>query len=205
MAIVTLACIVSYLALTFGVRTVVQIRRTGRSGFLGFAGARSPLDALGGIAFALAIALAVAAPILSLAGVSEPLVHIPAAIRLAIGLPLFLVGAIATFRAQLAMGDAWRIGVDFDERTELVHRGPFARVRNPIYTAMMGTAAALVVLLPSAAAVASLVLLVAGVEVQVRAVEEPYLVATHGRAYRDYAARVGRFVPGVGRLPGAAV
>ena len=35
---------------------------------------------------------------------------------------------------------------------------------------------------------------------QVRAVEEPHLLATHGRAYADYAARVGRFVPGIGRL-----
>jgi protein-S-isoprenylcysteine O-methyltransferase Ste14 len=35
---------------------------------------------------------------------------------------------------------------------------------------------------------------------QVRAVEEPYLLSVHGDAYATYAARVGRFVPGVGRL-----
>jgi len=35
----------------------------------------------------------------------------------------------------------------------------------------------------------------------VRAVEEPYLLDTHGDAYRGYATRVGRFLPGVGRLP----
>jgi protein-S-isoprenylcysteine O-methyltransferase Ste14 len=33
----------------------------------------------------------------------------------------------------------------------------------------------------------------------VRKVEEPYLATTHGAAYVDYASRVGRFVPGVGK------
>lgn len=40
--------------------------------------------------------------------------------------------------------------------------------------------------------------LVASIEVQVRLVEEPYLLRVHGEAYRDYVATVGRFVPGVG-------
>ncbi|MHC4447722.1 MAG: hypothetical protein ACYSXF_08095 [Planctomycetota bacterium] len=31
--------------------------------------------------------------------------------------------------------------------------------------------------------------------------EEEHLAAMHGDPYRTYAARVGRFVPGVGRLP----
>jgi protein-S-isoprenylcysteine O-methyltransferase Ste14 len=46
-----------------------------------------------------------------------------------------------------------------------------------------------------------LVAFLAGLEIQVRLVEEPYLIRVHGDAYRTYAARTGRFVPGVGRLP----
>jgi protein-S-isoprenylcysteine O-methyltransferase Ste14 len=42
--------------------------------------------------------------------------------------------------------------------------------------------------------------LFAALELQTRAVEEPYLLRTHGEAYAAYAARVGRFVPGLGRL-----
>ena len=38
-----------------------------------------------------------------------------------------------------------------------------------------------------------------GVELQVRAVEEPYLVRTHGDDYRLYCEAVGRFIPGIGR------
>ncbi len=33
-----------------------------------------------------------------------------------------------------------------------------------------------------------------------RVVEEPYLVAVQGSVYADYAATMGRFVPGVGRI-----
>ena len=36
----------------------------------------------------------------------------------------------------------------------------------------------------------------------VRGVEEPYLLGTHDGTYRTYAARVGRFVPGLGRITG---
>ena len=46
--------------------------------------------------------------------------------------------------------------------------------------------------------------LLAALELQVRVVEEPHLLRAHGGAYASYAARVGRFVPGVGRLRRAA-
>jgi protein-S-isoprenylcysteine O-methyltransferase Ste14 len=42
--------------------------------------------------------------------------------------------------------------------------------------------------------------LVAALGMQVRYVEEPYLMRTHGRRYLAYASRVGRFVPGLGKL-----
>jgi protein-S-isoprenylcysteine O-methyltransferase Ste14 len=47
---------------------------------------------------------------------------------------------------------------------------------------------------------------IVGIEIQVRKIEEPHLATTHGTAYADYASRVGRFVPGVGKktiLPGS--
>lgn len=37
-----------------------------------------------------------------------------------------------------------------------------------------------------------------GIHLQVRA-EETYLLSTYGESYRDYARRVGRFLPGLGR------
>lgn len=71
-------------------------------------------------------------------------------------------------------------------------------MRNPIFAAMIPTSLGLLV--PSVVAVAGFAALIAGLELQVRIVEEPYLPRTHGDRYASYASRVGRFMPGVGRL-----
>jgi protein-S-isoprenylcysteine O-methyltransferase Ste14 len=110
------------------------------------------------------------------------------------------VGFAATFAAQLAMGSSWRIGVAEGEITPLVTTGPFAIVRNPIFAAMLVAALGLALMVPNALALAAFVVAVVAIELQVRLVEEPHLVRAHGGLYRRYAARVGRFVPGVGRL-----
>jgi protein-S-isoprenylcysteine O-methyltransferase Ste14 len=67
---------------------------------------------------------------------------------------------------------------------------------------MIPTVVGLVLLVPSVIAIAALGALLAGLELQVRVVEEPHLLRVHGDSYRDYAARVGRFVPGIGLLHG---
>jgi len=41
---------------------------------------------------------------------------------------------------------------------------------------------------------------VIGFEVHVRASEEPQLRRAHSETYPGYAARVGRFMPGIGRI-----
>lgn len=100
------------------------------------------------------------------------------------------------------MGTSWRIGVDAQERTDLVTTGPFASVRNPVFTAMITALLGMTLMVPHLATLAALLALVVAVELQVRFVEEPYLVRVHGQAYLSYARTAGRFVPGLGRLRG---
>lgn len=95
----------------------------------------------------------------------------------------------------MGLGASWRIGVDETETTELVTTGPFGVVRNPIFTALLGTLTGLALMVPNPIAVAGLMIALAGIELQVRGVEEPYLRRVHGRAYTDYTAAVGRFLP----------
>jgi protein-S-isoprenylcysteine O-methyltransferase Ste14 len=116
-------------------------------------------------------------------------------VAVAIGTAIVVIALALVGWAQRAMGDSWRMGVDPDERTELVTGGPFARVRNPIFTGMVGCLLGLAIVSWSWLALLGAVVLVAGVELQVRAVEEPYLRATHGRGYEAYLGRTGRFVP----------
>ena len=65
---------------------------------------------------------------------------------------------------------------------------------------MLPASLGLVLMVPSWVAIIGFAALVLALELQVRVVEEPYLLRAQGRRYAEYAARVGRFVPGVGRL-----
>ena len=189
-----------YMALAFGFRTWFQLRRTGDAGFKGVSGRPGSLEWIAGVLFIVAIAIGVAAPILDVAGEIDPRDALNSAGVRATGVALFLTGLIATLYAQIAMGESWRIGVDEQEHTELVTSGPFALVRNPIFAGMLPATLGLVLLVPNTVAFLGLAALVVALEIQVRLVEEPYLLRRHGEAYRQYAARVGRFVPGLGRL-----
>jgi protein-S-isoprenylcysteine O-methyltransferase Ste14 len=191
------------LALTFGVRIVIQVRRTGSTGVHGLPEDAGSLEWFAGGLFIASLVMGGLAPPLALLGALEPIPALDGPVGNATGVVLAVGGILLTFGAQLAMGDAWRIGVDSTERTELVTDGPFGLVRNPIYSAMIPTVFGLVLMVPNVLAVAAIICLVIALELQVRLVEEPYLLRTHGDAYADYAARVGRFVPGVGLLRGA--
>jgi len=105
------------------------------------------------------------------------------------------------FTSQLTLGRSWRIGVDDRERTELVTRGAFRLVRNPVYSAIQLTTIGLAMLCSTPLAWFACVVQLFALEMQVRAVEEPYLARVHGDAYRAYVARVGRFVPLIGLRP----
>ncbi|MEZ5077185.1 MAG: isoprenylcysteine carboxylmethyltransferase family protein [Solirubrobacterales bacterium] len=200
MTVLALVLYVVYLVLAFGLRTLIQLRRTGSTGFHGLGGRPFSAEWIAGVGFTVALLVGAAAPVLALLDVVEPISALDTTAVHIVGLVLAVGGIAATFRAQIAMGTSWRIGVDPEERTELVMDGPFAVVRNPIFAAMLPTALGLTLLVPSWVAILGLVGLVVALELQVRVVEEPYLVKAHGRAYAAYAARVGRFFPGVGRL-----
>ena len=200
MADTALVLFAVYGALAFGLRSVIQLVRTGSTGFRGISGRPGSIEWIGGVLFVVAIALGVAAPLLDRWDVLEPIGALDGSLGHALGLVLFGVGLAATLGAQLAMGDSWRIGVDESERTELVTSGPFSLVRNPIFTGMVPVSVGLALLVPNAVAVLAVMTLAAALEIQTRLIEEPYLARVHGAAYREYASRVGRFLPGVGRL-----
>jgi protein-S-isoprenylcysteine O-methyltransferase Ste14 len=203
MAVLALALYAAYLALAFGLRTLIQVRRTGSTGFHGLGGHPGSAEWIAGVGFTVALLLGATAPLLALLEVVEPIAALDTPALLIGGFALAIAGIAATFYAQVAMGTSWRIGVDSAERTELVTTGPFALVRNPIFAAMLPTALGLTLLVPSWVALAGLAGLAIALELQVRVVEEPYLLSAHRDTYAGYAARVGRFVPGVGLLRGA--
>ena len=117
------------------------------------------------------------------------------------GAIITLLGIGGVLLAQTSMGNSWRIGVDESEKTQLVTGGLFAWMRNPIFSFVLLSVAGFVLLVPSLFTDLAAALTILGIELQVRIVEEPYLRVTHGPDYADYAAKVGRFVPGLGWIP----
>lgn len=108
------------------------------------------------------------------------------------------VGFLLTVVAQAQMGASWRIGID-EQPTGLITRGLFGGMRNPIFTGMLLVLAGVVAITPSAWTVMGWVDGLLLISLQAR-LEERHLLKLHGEAYRGYASRVGRFVPGLGRL-----
>lgn len=189
------------LVLAFGVRTWVQVRATGTSGFRGISGRPGSLAWWGGVLFPAASLFVLLAPVLVLTGATAPLPLLAYPAIAVTGLVLAVAGLAVVLAAQAAMGNSWRIGVDEGERTDLVTTGLFAAVRNPIFTGMGAVALGVALMAPTLLALLAVACLVAAVQIQVRVVEEPYLRRVHGDTYARYAAGAGRFLPGFGRLP----
>lgn len=187
------------LGLAFGWRSLAQWRRTGDSGLRLDAGPVGTLRWWAKLLFVAALLLGTAGPVAALAGMNSAAVVDRTAIWIS-GLVLAVAGVVAVLAAQTGMGTSWRVGVDPGERTDLVTGGAFAVARNPIFTAMIVTSLGLALMVPNPVSLAATVVLVVSIQLQVRAVEEPYLARVHGAAYAAYASRVGRFLPGIGRL-----
>jgi protein-S-isoprenylcysteine O-methyltransferase Ste14 len=194
-----LALLALYGLLTVGLRMAVQLRRTGSTGFKGLHGASGLVERTGGSLVAIAVLLCIVGTVLQLAGALSSVAALDGEGAKVLGVVLASLAIATVSFAQFAMGDAWRIGVDPAERTGLVTDGPFAVVRNPIYAAMIPSFTGIALLAPNAVTIAGAVLLIVALELQTRVVEEPYLARIHGEQYTVYAARVGRFLPGIGR------
>lgn len=194
-------CLLWFVSL-FLFRTALQWLKTGSTGVKGFHGRIGSLAWIAGVSASLGLVLAPLAPLGALLGWPGGALfaqHTP--LHLA-GAALALIGTSGALLAQLSMGDSWRVGVDESEKTRLVTGGLFGWVRNPIFSFMWLSVFGLVLVVPNALSLLACSLTVLGIEAQVRAVEEPHLKRTHGEAYARYAATVGRFVPGIGRLAG---
>ena len=198
MTITALVLFAVFGALGFGWRSWEQRRRTGSTGYRGISGRLGSAEWFAGVGFVAALVAAVAAPILQLLGVVSPLDFLAAPWIQVGGIVLAVIGIAATVYAQVDMGDSWRIGVDPGETTTLVRNGVFGLVRNPIFTAMLTFGFGIALVTPNVVAIVGFILLAISIQLQVRVVEEPYLLSVHGDVYRDYLANVGRFVPGVG-------
>jgi protein-S-isoprenylcysteine O-methyltransferase Ste14 len=122
---------------------------------------------------------------------------------LALGLGLVVLGYAGTLWTYAAMGNSWRMGVNANEKTALVSRGPFRWVRHPIYLLQILMLAGAALLLPTP--VSFVALATHYVCVRLKAMdEEKFLTRVHGAVYREYMSRTGGLCPRLFRRPGPA-
>lgn len=110
-----------------------------------------------------------------------------------IGLSVMGFALLWTATAQMQMGKSWRIGIDAENRTELVEKGLFAALRNPIFLGMRLALWGFFLTLPSAVTLAAVVLADLLMQIQVR-LEEDFLRGEHGEKYTEFCSRVRRWL-----------
>jgi protein-S-isoprenylcysteine O-methyltransferase Ste14 len=190
------------LCLLFGAGIVWRcLHHLRHHGTIGFA----PLNVKDwGIAPALALLLGLAgfAQVIAAAFAPEylaPFVVDLGAVGPVLGALLVIGGTALMVSSQLSLGASWRIGIDPNATPGLVTTGWYRASRNPIFLCMLCAIAGVALLLPTVLSALLVLACWAAVRKQVDA-EEKWLAKVYGDRYRAYAARVGRFFPGVGRL-----
>jgi len=200
--LVPLAGVLVFFGLGIGVRAWLHARRHGSSGIVLFRGNAPSERLLGAVGVVVPAALLVQATV---AAIAPDLARgtLPAScapVLRPLGAALLFGGSLLMFIAQLHLGASWRVGLEHERPGELVTSGLYRYSRNPIYVFMFVAFAGFAVLLPTWPLLVTLAGGAIGWRRWVVRVEEAHLLATYGDAYRAYAARVGRFLPGVGRL-----
>jgi protein-S-isoprenylcysteine O-methyltransferase Ste14 len=116
-----------------------------------------------------------------------------------VGAAICVGATIATFSCWRTMGRSWRIGIDPEEKTELIFSGPFRIVRHPIYTLSIFLVLGTLATTPTLAMLVIAFVHITCVQFEARR-EETYLLGKHGHVYASYMKRVGRFFPRMSSL-----
>jgi protein-S-isoprenylcysteine O-methyltransferase Ste14 len=178
---------------------LLRLRRTAGTWGLAILGDQDPRErAVGAALFLLILAIVVGIVRFAWGGAAAVGASVPPAPVAAAGLALVALAIVVVAVAQQQMGASLRVGIP-EEDTALVSRGLYRWVRNPIFLGMLLGLLGSAVAVPAAWSIAVWLGATATIAYQVR-LEEEHLLERHGEAYRAYATRVGRFLPGVGRL-----
>jgi protein-S-isoprenylcysteine O-methyltransferase Ste14 len=110
-----------------------------------------------------------------------------------IGVAFVIFSLVWTIIAQAQMGEAWRIGIDFEHRTPLVQKGIFRISRNPIYIGLVIALSGLFLIIPNALTLLILIVDLVLIGIQVR-LEEEHMGEMYPREYAEYCQRVRRWL-----------
>ena len=110
-----------------------------------------------------------------------------------VGLVFMAFALVWTATAQMQMGKSWRIGIDTENKTDLVEKGLFTASRNPIFFGMRTALFGFFLTLPNAFTLLAIGLADVLMQIQVR-LEEEFLKSAHGENYEAYCRKVRRWI-----------
>ena len=120
------------------------------------------------------------------------------------GLGLGLAGLGLWTWTQAVLGREWSPQLQLREDHRLVTRGPYARIRHPMYTGMFGVGVALALLSANWLFVTFAVAMIVGFVVRAPR-EERMMLEAFGEEYGIYMRETGRFFPRLRKLPARRV
>ena len=126
-------------------------------------------------------------------GILNPIKYLETETVQVVGLSIFLVAFTWTAIAQFQMSKSWRIGIDYEEKTELVSSGLFNYSRNPIFLGILLSYLGTFLIAPNTLSFAVLLVIFFIIQTQVR-LEEEYLEKVQGQSYLDYKKNVRRWI-----------
>jgi protein-S-isoprenylcysteine O-methyltransferase Ste14 len=111
-----------------------------------------------------------------------------------IGFTLGLFGLLLCWKAQREMGNSWRVGIDRQNRTDLITTGVFKYVRNPTYSGLFLICIGSFIIFPTVLFTLWIIVFYLSIEFQVR-IEEEFLTELHGKHYTRYYQITKRYIP----------
>lgn len=120
----------------------------------------------------------------------------PTPLTLVLGAILLYGGIAFAIWARVHLGRYWSGIVTLKEGHRLIRTGPYAFVRNPIYTGILLAVIGSAVVVGRAGVLIMVVVLLVAFLLKIRA-EEALLREAFGAEYEEYAREVKRLVPGL--------
>ena len=122
-----------------------------------------------------------------------PISYLMKDVFLIIGLILIHFSLLWISVAQYQMSNSWRIGIDENNKTELITKGLFSYSRNPIFLGMIISVAGIFFILPNALTFFLILSTYIVIQIQIR-LEEEFLEKQHGQEYLSYKQTTKRLL-----------
>lgn len=110
-----------------------------------------------------------------------------------IGFTIGICGILITFIAQLQMKNSWRLGIDEQEKLELITSGLFSITRNPIYLSLGISFIGFFLIAPNIGSIIFLILMFYGIAQKVND-EQEFLAGKFGEEYEKYRSNVNKWI-----------